>query len=99
MDRELARVRNAVLCISTIAWILLLTWPRSLTHCRVSDSGAIPWPASLQMLLSMNPPGSLAAGWALMLVAMMAPVMISPIRHVWLQSFKHRRDGSVGLFL
>jgi len=98
-NRELATIRNAVLSISTIAWILLLAWPGSLTHCPVTTSGALLWTASLQMMLAMNPPGLLAAGWVLMLMAIMAPVLIPPIRHVWLQSFKHRRARSIGLFI
>ena len=97
--RELARVRNPVLLISMGAWILLLAKPGTLTHCPVVVSGAVLSRASLQMLISMNPVGSLAMGWALMLVAMMSPVLIPPIRHVWLQSFRNRRVRSIGLFV
>lgn len=95
--RELARVRNTVLLIGATAWILLLAMPGSLMHCAVSTSGSLP--PSLRMLLAMNPPDSLAAGWVLMLVAMMGPVLIPSILHVWLQSFKYRRARSVGLFI
>jgi len=59
----------------------------------------MPLPASFQMLLAMNPPASLAAGWALMLVAMMSPVLIAPIRHIRLRSFTHRRARSIVLFV
>jgi hypothetical protein len=86
-DRELARVRNPVLFISTVAWILLLAGPGTQTHCPTAVSGTLQWRATLQMLVAMNPPASLATGWALMMVAMMSPVLIPPIRHVWLQSF------------
>jgi predicted metal-binding membrane protein len=51
------------------------------------------------MLLAMNPPSSLMAGWALMLVAMMFPTLIAPIGHIVERSFKHRRAWSVALFI
>lgn len=41
---------------------------------------------------------SLAAGWAIMLVAMMAPVLIWPVHHIRLRSLKHRRARAVALF-
>jgi len=66
-------------------------------HHSVTDSGVAL--GSLQMLLEMNPIPSLAAGWALMLVAMMAPTLISPIYHIRERSFKQRRARSVTLFV
>ena len=97
--RELARVRNPVLLISAVTWVLLLAEPGSMVaHCPVTNSGAMPLPASFQMLLAMNSPASLAAGWAVMLVAMMSPVLIPPIRHIRLRSFTHRRARSIVLF-
>ncbi|HTC46529.1 MAG TPA: DUF2182 domain-containing protein [Candidatus Aquilonibacter sp.] len=91
--RELARVRNPVLLISAAGWILLVVEPGriNMVHCPVASSGS--------MLLAMNPPASLAMGWALMLVAMMSPVLIQPIRHIRLRSFTHRRTRSIMLFL
>jgi predicted metal-binding membrane protein len=50
------------------------------------------------MLLAMNPPACVAAGWALMLVAMMSPVLIAPVCHVRLRSFSHRRARSIAIF-
>jgi predicted metal-binding membrane protein len=47
----------------------------------------------------MNPISSVTAGWALMLVAMMSPALIMPIRHVLKRSFKRRRARSVTLFV
>ena len=41
---------------------------------------------------------SLAAGWAIMLIAMMAPVLIWPVHHIRLRSLKHRRARAVALF-
>jgi predicted metal-binding membrane protein len=51
------------------------------------------------MLLAMNPPSSMAAGWVLMLVAMMSPTLITPIGHIFERSFKSRRARSVLLFV
>lgn len=96
---QLARLRHPLLLTSAVAWILLLAAPGTLAHCPVGMSGGATWRASLHMLLAMNGPLSLAAGWVLMLVAMMTPVLIPPIHHVRLQSFRNRRVRSVGLFL
>jgi predicted metal-binding membrane protein len=51
------------------------------------------------MLLAMNPVSSMTAGWALMLVAMMSPTLISPVHHIVKSSFKRRRARSVALFV
>jgi|SRR3954447_13740042 predicted metal-binding membrane protein len=87
--RELARVRNPVLLLCTAAWIWLLADPGGWTaqaHCAAMGSGSLP------------PAASLAAGWALMLVAMMSPALILPISHVRLSSFKRRRARAIVLF-
>jgi predicted metal-binding membrane protein len=99
--RELARVRNSVLLISAATWMVLLMEPGSMrmfAHCPATSSGAMPW-ASFEMVLAMNPPGSLAAGWGLMLVAMMSPVLIQPVCHIRRRSFTHRRARSIALFV
>jgi predicted metal-binding membrane protein len=100
--REFARVRNPVLLISGVTWILLLVQPRGMSmfaHCPAAGSGAMPLSSSFHMLLAMNPPASLAAGWALMLVAMMSPALIPPVRHIRLHSFTHRRARSIVMFV
>jgi predicted metal-binding membrane protein len=66
-------------------------------HHPVTDSGVAP--ASLPLLLAIKPLFSLLAGWALMLVAMMAPTLIAPICHIIARSFKRRRARSVTLFV
>ena len=98
-DRELAQVRNCLLFMSTVAWILLFASPASLQHCTVVAPKTLPWRASLRMLLNMISLRSLATDWALMLVAMMSPVLIPPAGHIWLQSFQHRRVRSIMLFV
>jgi predicted metal-binding membrane protein len=99
--RELARVRNPVLLISAVTWVLLLVEPgnvRMFAHCP-AISKVMPLSASFRMLLAMNQPASLAAGWMLMLVAMMSPVLIPPVRYIRLRSFAHRRARSIALFV
>ena len=98
--RELARVRNPVLLTGAAAWILLLSGPGgtgAVAHCLAA--GVAPPGASLRMLLAMNPPLSLAAGWILMLAAMMLPVLIEPLYNLRLRSFAKRRARSSLLFV
>lgn len=100
--REFARVRNPILFVAVVAWGVLLAGPDNMlmfAHCPASGCQSIPLSASLQMLLAMNPPASLAAGWALMLVAMMLPVLIPPVYYIRLRSFTHRRVRSTAFFL
>jgi predicted metal-binding membrane protein len=98
--RERARVNIPILLISAVTWMMLLVNPGSimtLAHCPVTDSGASL--VAFQMLLEMNPISSMMAGWALMLVAMMSPTLITPLRHILNRSFKRRRARSVTLFV
>lgn len=100
--RELARVRTLTLVVTAAAWGLMLAAPDSLrmvAHCPPAHAAAMPSAASLQMLLAMHPPASLAAGWALMLVAMMSPVLIQPVHHIRVRSFADRRARAIGLFI
>ncbi len=100
--RERARVRNRVLLLSAAAWTWLLVDPGGLmmqAHCAATCAGGLPLPAALPTVLAMIPPASLAAGWGLMLVAMMSPALILPIGHVRLRSFKRRRARAVVLFV
>jgi len=92
--REFARVRNAVLLICAPAWILLLVQPAGMgifTHCPATSSEVMP--------RTINTPTSVAIAWALMLIAMMSPALIPPIRHIHLRSFTHRRARSIFLFV
>jgi predicted metal-binding membrane protein len=83
--RELARVRNPVLLLSAAAWIWLLV-----------DPGGLMTQAHCAATFSG---GALAAGWGLMLVAMMSPALILPIGHLRLRSFKRRRARATVLFV
>lgn len=91
--RELARVRNSMLVVSAVAWILLVIETHDMSMA------ASPAAAASAAMPAMNSPAFLAVDWVLMLIAMMAPVLIQPVRHVRLRTFKHRRARSVGLFI
>jgi predicted metal-binding membrane protein len=98
--RERFRIYITLVLISALTWMMLLVNPggiMTIAHCPITDAGASP--ASFQMLLAMNPISSLATGWALMLVAMMSPTLIAPVRHIIERSFKRRRARSVMLFV
>jgi Predicted metal-binding integral membrane protein (DUF2182) len=98
-DRERPLDRNVLLCISGVGWIALLLWPGASAHCLAMVAGSMPLAQSLHMLESMNSPASLVTGWFLMLAAMMAPVLILPIHHVRVQSFRRRRLHSITHFI
>ena len=92
--RERSRVRMPLLFISAAAWILLVIEPGGMA-LHPHYSGAMP---GLDMLRAHNPPVLMAAGWALMLAAMMAPLLIAPVSHIRDRSFAKRRARAVGLF-
>jgi predicted metal-binding membrane protein len=106
--REFARVRNPMLMISAIAWGLILIdsggmlvsvhgAARHATHAaHFTHAEAAPLSASLQMLTTNLAP--LAAGWMLMLAAMMTPALIPPVRHIRLRTFTRRRTRAIALF-
>jgi len=100
IDRERRRVRNSVLLLSALGWIVLLAGSfgaTGLSHCPTMGSGS--HSASFHALLAMNPVSALATGWALMLIAMMSPTLIAPVLHVYQRSFTQRRLWSICLFV
>ncbi len=99
--RERARVRAPLLTISAGAWTLLALAPSSMAmpvYCSAATLGTMPTLSSVGALLARNPPTSLAAGWALMLAAMMAPTLLAPVRHLRDRSFARRRLRAIVLF-
>ncbi|WP_176132815.1 DUF2182 domain-containing protein [Hymenobacter sp. CRA2] len=78
--------------------------PRVMSYCAASPgalawsvpgAAATPWLAPLSVAQAQ----SLLGGWALMLVAMMAPLLIQPIYHVRATSFARRRTRATALFV
>jgi predicted metal-binding membrane protein len=92
--KEYARLRNAVLAISLGAWIMILACPRAPSCCVARGSAT-----SLGTMFAANPTASLAMAWALMLIAMMSPMLVPPIYHVRISSFARRRGRSSALFV
>jgi predicted metal-binding membrane protein len=100
--RERRQVRAPLLLISAAAWALLVVDPSAMAipaYCSAAMLGAMPSSASLGLLLALNPPTSLAAGWAWMLAAMMVPLLIAPVRHIRDRSFARRRIRAIVLFV
>ena len=100
--REVARVRYPVLAASAVAWTVLaagLSGSHLNANFLCTENGISSAPTSLAILLALNPPSAIAVAWALMLVAMMSPLLIPAIHHVRFNSFAHRRTRSIALFL
>ena len=86
-----------MLALTAAAWMLLLAAPgRMALHVHPA---AVSGSATFAMLLAHNPPAALAADWALMLAAMMLPMVIAPVRYVRVCSFARRRLRATALFL
>jgi predicted metal-binding membrane protein len=82
-----------MLFMSAAAWILLVLQPAGgalASHCLL---------AMLGTNLSSAAFAKLALGWALMLVAMMLPLLIAPVRHLRDRSLARRRACAIGLFV
>lgn len=87
---------------SLVAWSLLALDGSDLTlpaFCSAATLWAAPLSASFNLALVFNSPAKLASGWALMVAAMMAPLIIAPLRHVRDRSFARRRARAMLLFV
>ncbi len=87
--------------ISLAAWSTLALVESGLglpAVCSAASSWTAPAGLSLDLALVLNSPAKLLAGWALMVAAMMAPLLIAPLRHVRDRSFASRRRRAMLLF-
>ncbi len=85
-----------------VAWALLAFGGSASflpTLCTGQAWSTVPLAVSLDLALLFNSPGQLAAGWALMVVAMMLPLAMAPLWHVRERSFARRRGRSTALFV
>jgi len=99
--QERLQVRVPLLLLSATAWILLLAQPSGIAmpmHHMAAMPGATR-PVSHDMAPPHSSPASLALGWALMLAAMMLPLLNAPVRHVRARSFTQRRTRAIMLFI
>jgi predicted metal-binding membrane protein len=67
--------------------------------CSASAWPVMPLSESFDSALVFNAPAALASGWALMLAAMMLPLLVAPLRHVRERSFARRRVRAMILFV
>ena len=88
------RLRNRDFLLSAVAWLWILREPGGAAYCSV-PGWSIPW----RLLLALNPPAALARGWALMLVAMMSPMLAPMLYHVSLGSLARRRARAIVCFV
>jgi predicted metal-binding integral membrane protein DUF2182 len=56
------------------------------------------WRDALQLVIAFNPPALLLTEWALMLLAMMPPLLAMPIMHVYWSSLPRRRVRALACF-
>jgi predicted metal-binding membrane protein len=85
--RQAARTRNAIFIVSMIAWgpFVLMSRGNMLGDCGAMARSGLPNARSL-------------AAWGLMVIAMMSPALIAPIRYIELRSFARRRLRSTMYF-
>ncbi len=87
---------------SLLAWSALVLGGSSSmlpALCSANAWPAMPLSASFDLALVFNSPAKLASGWALMLAAMMLPLVAAPLRHVHDRSFVRRRARAMLLFV
>src|SRR5207249_1563287 len=100
--REFGRMRNRVLLISAVAWVFLFAGTQFSAGVESSVAAASESHShhdSSASLLKMNPPASWAIEWLLMLAAMMAPTLITPLWYISVRNFARRRLRSYALFV
>jgi predicted metal-binding membrane protein len=87
---------------SLVAWSALALDGSDLTlpaFCSAGTLWAAPLSVSFDLAFVLNAPATLASGWALMVAAMMSPLVIAPLRHVRDRSFARRRARAMLLFV
>jgi predicted metal-binding membrane protein len=101
--RERRQIEMPLLIVSLSAWALLVFKADSgspvASCCPAATMRGALNAASVHMMLAMNPIPSLALGWLIMLAAMMAPLLATPLRYVIDRSIVKRRVRSVALFV
>jgi predicted metal-binding membrane protein len=87
--------------IGLFAWSMLALDAGGVTPSAFCASGTS-WPqlwSSFDPALAFNSPTKHTADWALMVAAMMSPLLLAPLRHVWERSFARRRARATLLFV
>lgn len=108
--RERRKVRTPILLVTALAWIVTVAaGPNSRAGMSIGASrgmemGSMAGSAMAnQMAMSAQPTAfsrpNFVAMWALMLVAMMTPLLINPLRHLDQRSLPRRRRRAILLFV
>jgi predicted metal-binding membrane protein len=95
-----ARIRILLLLASLSAWVpFFASWHslQGMVHC--GSSGLGPLSVSFNSLLMVNPPATFMAGWAVMVVAMMFPLLTGPTYHICSNCFVHHQRRLTTLFV
>ncbi len=91
-----------MLAVSAAAWVVLVFDPGEAAlateHCSAEFLGTSPT-LSLDTMTAMKSAYGLEVAWLVMLTAMMAPMLVAPVRHVWDGSFARRRIRATALFV
>lgn len=104
--RERLRIGAPLALLSLAAWLLLVWRPLAMTvpaFCSGQKDWAVvavasSWRATANLMasiLALNPPATIARAWALMFVAMMAPLLLHPLTHIFSRSLRARRGRSM----
>lgn len=103
---ELARERHRVFALlaltAGLAWIVLALGSGSIAIpaiCSAALIWSVPSPATYAIVFMFVSPLKLAVGWAVMVVAMMLPMICDPLIHVRERSFRRLRPWSSLLFI
>lgn len=96
------RLRQGLLLVSLTAWAMLLaggSWLNLPAYCGASARFVAPGWAGLELALTLNPPGGLAAAWLMMMLAMMPSVLERPLGSLLDFGSTRRRLSAACLFL
>jgi hypothetical protein len=103
----ITRLSSRWLCVvvpvaaSLVAWVAMVVGGSELTPAVLCAPGLF-WAApstALELLLVLNRPAAVAGSAALMVAAMMLPLIPTPLSHVYDRSFARRRGRAMVLFV
>lgn len=84
--------------VSLAAWSVLALGGGEFASAAFCVAGASS-PDSFDLAMALNAPARLASGWALMVAAMMAPLVVAPLRHLRDRGLARRRGRAMLLFV